>query len=119
MMDGDGLFRRIYAVGRAGSRTPDPYDSQGVQLQVRVDLQLEIDSFVAVCRVLRSAPKRGKKCLWGWPEDENVLRCHIAKRGLLWVSAPQAGEKYGSACPPFSRTQRHLLLHSIPEEHFS
>ena len=38
--DDEGPFRQIYAVGRAGSRTPDPYDSQGVQLQVRVDLQL-------------------------------------------------------------------------------
>ena len=36
MMDGDGLFRRIYAVGRAGSRTPDPYDKLEVQRQVRV-----------------------------------------------------------------------------------
>ena len=72
MMDKNGLLRRIYAVGRAGSRTPDPYDSQGVQLQVRVDLQLDIHSFVAVCRVLRSAGKT-EKCPWGWPEDENVL----------------------------------------------
>ena len=60
MMDGDRLFPRIYAVGCAGSRTPDPYDSQGVQLQVRVDLQLDIHSFVAVCRVLRSARKNEK-----------------------------------------------------------
>ena len=55
----------------------------GVQLQVRVDLQLDIHSFVAVCRVLRSARKNRKKCLWGWPEDENVLPYHKAKRGLL------------------------------------
>ena len=40
--DDEGPFRQIYAVGRAGSRTPDPYDSQGVQLQVRVDLQLDM-----------------------------------------------------------------------------
>ena len=72
-------------------------------------MRLNIHSFVAVCRVLRTAPKRGKKCLWGWPEDENVLRCHIAKRGLLWVSAPQAWAKYGSACPQLSRSERHLL----------
>ena len=71
--DDDGPFRQIYAVGRAGSRTPDPYDSQGVQLQVRVDLQLVIHSFVAVCRVLQSAREKRKKCLWGWPDDENVL----------------------------------------------
>ena len=58
--DDEGPFRQIYAVGRAGSRTPDPYDSQGVQLQVRVDLQLDIHSFVAVCRVLRSARKNEK-----------------------------------------------------------
>ena len=81
--DDGGPFRQIHAVGRAGSRTPDPYDSQGVQLQVRVDLQLDIHSFVAVCRVLQSARKKRKKCLWGWPEDENVFPYHKAKRGLL------------------------------------
>ena len=58
--DDEGPFRQIYAVGRAGSRTPDPYDSQGVQLQVRVGLQLDIHSFVAVGRVLRSAGKTEK-----------------------------------------------------------
>ena len=70
--DGEVPFRPIYAVGRAGSRTPDQYNKLGVQLQVCVDLQLDILSLVAVCCVLQSAPKGGK-CLWGWPEDENVL----------------------------------------------
>ena len=47
--------------------------------------------------------KKGKKCLWGWPETIKLLRCHFAKRGSLRVSAPQAWAKY------WSRTQRHLL----------
>ena len=38
-----------------GLSTPDPYISSSVMLQVRVDLQLHMHSFVAVCRVLQSA----------------------------------------------------------------
>ena len=38
----------------------DLYNKLGAQLQVCVDLQLDIRSLVAVCRVLQSAPKRGK-----------------------------------------------------------
>ena len=42
------------------NRGSDPYNKLGAQLQVSVDLQLHIRSLVAVCHVLRSAPKRGK-----------------------------------------------------------
>ena len=90
--DDEGPFRRIYAVGRAGSRTPDPYDSQGVQLQVRVHLQLDIHSFVAVCRVLRSARKNEKNASGGWPEDENVVTARHKAGFALGKCTPGVGK---------------------------
>ena len=53
----DGPFRRIYAVGRAGSRTPDPYDKLGVQLQVRVDVRNSISPDIAFYEVRQKGGK--------------------------------------------------------------
>ena len=55
--DDEGAFRQIYAVGRAGSRTPDPYDKLGVQLQVRVDVRNSISPDIAFYEVRQKGEK--------------------------------------------------------------
>ena len=67
-----------------GARAPSNMDLQ-------LDMQLDVHSFVAVCRILQSARENEKKYLWGRPETEFFLYCSNTKRGLFRVSAPHAG----------------------------
>ena len=86
---GEPPFHRINTQGRADSSTPGPVARGPVQLQVRVDLQLDIQSLVAVCHFLQSAPNPEKKCPLGQPEIEKKCSGRIQSMACFWWVHPR------------------------------
>ena len=93
MMDKNGLLRRIYAVGRAGSRTPDPYDKLEVQRQVRVVAHVWIYTRLwCLSRSTKCAKKR-KKMPLGLARGRKCFVISYHKAGFaLGKCAPGVGK---------------------------
>ena len=112
---GEPPFHRINTQGRADSSTPGPVARGPVQLQVRVDLQLDIQSLVAVCHFLQSVPNPEKRCPWGQPETGR----NVAAGSKAWPSSGGCIPGVGKIWGQLSRNGAASLWAIVPPtQHF-